>query len=151
AIGPRSSPRCAMNCDCWQARGKIRNPKSWSVFNPHSAFRNPQFTMTLHQAFEIAFQHHQSGRLAEAEAIYQQILAVEPHHANALHLLGVIAHQVGRNDIAVDLIRKAIAITATVPDFHTNLGETYRALGKMEDAIAAYRQAIALAPNSPEA
>src|SRR5437867_1473861 len=53
--------------------------------------------VSIPQAFEVARAHHQSGRLAEAEAIYRQILAVEPRHADALHLLGVIAHQVGRN------------------------------------------------------
>ena len=60
--------------------------------------------MTVQQAFEAAFHHHQSGRLAEAEALYRQILALEPRHAEALHLLGVIAHQTGRNDVAVDWI-----------------------------------------------
>jgi hypothetical protein len=48
--------------------------------------------------------HHQAGRLSEAEACYRRVLAVQPDHADALHLLGVIAHQVKRHDIAVDLI-----------------------------------------------
>jgi protein O-GlcNAc transferase len=46
--------------------------------------------------------HHQAGRLAEAEACYRQALAVEPDHADALHLLGVIAYQVKRADLAVE-------------------------------------------------
>ena len=33
--------------------------------------------MTIQQAFELALQHHQAGRLADAEAIYRQILAVQ--------------------------------------------------------------------------
>ena len=64
--------------------------------------------MTIPQAFEVAIRHHHAARFAEAEALYRQILAVEPRHPDALHLLGVIAHQVGRNDIAIDLIRQAI-------------------------------------------
>jgi predicted O-linked N-acetylglucosamine transferase (SPINDLY family) len=107
--------------------------------------------MTIQQAFELALQHHQSGRLAEAEAIYRQILAVEPRHADALHLLGVIAHQVGSNDIAMDLIRQAIALAPGVADYHSNLGEACRAVGQLDEAIAAYRQAIALKPDLPEA
>lgn len=107
--------------------------------------------MTIQQAFELAFQRQQSGRLAEAEAIYRQILAVNPRHADALHRLGIIAHQVGRNEIAVDLIRQSIAAAPNVPDFHSNLGEVYRALGQLDDAIASYRKAIALKPDYPEA
>ena len=52
--------------------------------------------------------HHQAGRLTEAEACYRRILVTQPGHADALHLLGVIAHQAGRHDLAVELIRKAI-------------------------------------------
>jgi thioredoxin-like negative regulator of GroEL len=60
--------------------------------------------MTNPEALAVALQHHQAGRLAEAESIYRQILAVEPRHDDALHLLGDIARQVGRTGMAVDLI-----------------------------------------------
>jgi len=107
--------------------------------------------VTIPQAFELALQHHQAGRLAEAEALYRQILTVQPNHAEALHHLGVIAHQVGRNDVAVDLIRQAIALAPGLPETHSNLGEAYRVLGQLKEAIAAFRQAIKLKPNYPEA
>lgn len=83
--------------------------------------------MTLQQAFELALGHHQSGRLAEAEALYRQVLAAEPRHADALHMLGVLAHQVGRNDVAAELIGQAIVVAPGVADFHSNLGEAHRA------------------------
>ncbi|MGO9184915.1 tetratricopeptide repeat protein [Mycobacterium sp.] len=51
---------------------------------------------TISEALAIAVQHHQAGRLQAAEQIYRQILAVEPNHADAWDLLGVIAHQVGK-------------------------------------------------------
>ena len=47
--------------------------------------------ITIEQAMQIALGHHQAGRLAEAEAIYRQVLAQFPDHADALHLLGVLA------------------------------------------------------------
>ena len=68
---------------------------------------------TIQQAFEAGLQHHQAGRLAEAEGIYRQILTRQPQHADALHLLGVFAHQVGRDDAAVDLIGRSLAVPAT--------------------------------------
>jgi len=49
-------------------------------------------TFTIAQALELALGHHQAGRLGEAESLYRQVLAVEPRHPDALHLLGVAAH-----------------------------------------------------------
>ncbi len=107
--------------------------------------------MTVPQALELALQHHQAGRLAEAEALYRQILAVEPGHADALHLLGVVAHQVGRHDVAVELIRQAISLLPTAPAFFSNLGGAYEKLGRHEEAVTAFRRAIELNPDYPEA
>ena len=83
---------------------------------------------TISQALAIAIQHHQAGRLQAAEQIYRQILEAEPNQADAMHLLGVIAHQVGRHEAAVDYIRRAIALQGSAAVFHHNLGEAYLAL-----------------------
>ena len=50
---------------------------------------------TIPETLAIAVQHHQGGRLQVAEQLYRQVLQVEPKNADALHLLGVLAHQVG--------------------------------------------------------
>ena len=78
--------------------------------------------MTIAQAFDVEHQHHQAGRLADAEAIYRQILAAQPRHAEALHFLGVIAHQVGRHALAVDCIGQAIVLNPNNPAAYSNLG-----------------------------
>jgi predicted O-linked N-acetylglucosamine transferase (SPINDLY family) len=103
--------------------------------------------MTLPHAFDLAHEHHRAGRLADAEAIYRQILALQPKHAEALHFLGVIAHQSGRHVLAVDLIRQAIALTPNNPAAHSNLGEAYRTMSRLDEAIASYRRAIELQPD----
>jgi protein O-GlcNAc transferase len=69
-----------------------------------------QQTLTIQQAIDLAVQHHTAGRLPQAETIYQQILQADPNQPVALHLLGVIAHQMGKNDAAVDRITKALTI-----------------------------------------
>jgi len=107
--------------------------------------------MTLAETFDLALQRHQAGRLAEAEALYRQILAVQPNHPGALHLLGVIAHQAGRHGLAVDWIRQAIDLAPNNPDAYSNLGEALRALGRFDDAVAAYQHALQLKPDLPEA
>ena len=107
--------------------------------------------MTIDQLFQSGLQHHQAGRLQDAEQLYRQILGQQPNHAEALHLLGVMSHQMGRIDIVVELISKAIAVRPNYPEAHSNLGNALRDKGHLEEAIAAYRQAIALKPNYPEA
>ena len=112
----------------------------------------PNFTaVTIHQAFEIALQHHRAGRLAEAEGFYRQILQVQPNHAGALHFLGVIADQRGQHEMAMEWIRRAIALEPNNAAAHSNLGEAYRALGRLDEAIASYRRALEINPDSPEA
>lgn len=103
-------------------------------------------TVSLQEALRIAVAHHQAGQLPQAEAIYRQILQAQPEHADALHLLGVLAHQAGRNEQAVELIGKAIHIFPRSPEYHANLGEALRALGRLEEAVASYRRAIQVDP-----
>ena len=82
-----------------------------------------------------------------AEQIYRQILAVEPNQPDAIHLLGVIAHQVGKPQIAVEYIGRAIGLNATDGVFHCNLGNAFKAQGKLDEAIACYRRALELQPD----
>jgi len=105
--------------------------------------------MTQH-TFHRALQHHQAGRLHEAEPLYLEILAREPDHADALHHLGMAAGQVGRYDAAVDLIQRALAIKPDYPEAFNNLGNALQSQGQLDEAIAAYRRAIFLRPNSPD-
>jgi tetratricopeptide (TPR) repeat protein len=95
----------------------------------------------------LAVGHHQSGRLGPAEQCYREILAIEPSHVDGLHLLGILAHKTGRNELAADLIGKAIALNDQVPIFHSNIALALRSLGRKDDAIAHLRRAIALKPD----
>ena len=103
------------------------------------------------QALQAALQHHQAGRLREAEAIYRQILQSEPDHPDALHLLGVIAHQVGQDKVAVDLIGKAIEANPAAAEFYNTLGSVLQAQGRLEEAVTRYQQAVTLQAEYAEA
>ena len=67
-----------------------------------------------------AVRHHRGGDLARAEAIYRQVLEIDPNHPDATHLLGLVAHAAGRADDAVDLMQRAIAKSPGVPHYHAN-------------------------------
>jgi tetratricopeptide (TPR) repeat protein len=101
--------------------------------------------------FAAAVQQHQAGHLAEAELLYRQVLAVQAEHADSLHLLGVLALQVGRADLAGDLIGRAIGIDGSVALYHANRGNALQALGRLDECVACCRRAIVLRPRYPEA
>jgi tetratricopeptide (TPR) repeat protein len=92
----------------------------------------------------IALRHHQAGALAEAEKFYHRILAANPRHADALHLLGVMANQVGKPAVAIALIGKAIAINPSAAAYHNNLGNALVACGDSTKAEMSYQQALLL-------
>lgn len=104
----------------------------------------PAQRMTIEQAMALANQHQAQGRLPQAEQMLRQILQIQPRHALALHLLGVIAYQSGQPDLAIDLIRQAIAVNGDIALFHANLCEMYRSRGHLDEAVAHGRRAVAL-------
>lgn len=106
---------------------------------------------TITEALNTALQHHQAGRLSEAEAIYRQILQAQPDHPGAHHLLGMIAYQVGKHDIAVEYVKQAIALNPAVAEFHNNLGTVYLDQDQVEAARPHFATALQLQPDYVEA
>jgi tetratricopeptide (TPR) repeat protein/SAM-dependent methyltransferase len=98
-------------------------------------------------AFAQAVRHHQAGELREADGLYRDILARDPRHTKSLNFLGLIAHQLGRNDAALELIGKAIALDEGMAEAHYNLALVLQAVGRNADMVAHYERAIALRPD----
>ncbi len=73
-----------------------------------------------------AIQHHKAGNLRQAEALYRRVLKAQPNHCVALHLLGDVMRQVGKYEVAIDLIGKAIALEPNLAEAHHNLGYALR-------------------------
>ena len=110
-----------------------------------------QSPINIPQLFADALAHHQNGRLADAQALYRQIIQADPGHFDALNLLGMIAIQNGQQDDAVQLIGQAIALYNQEPSFYNNLGAALRDLGDRDPALMAVATAICLKPDHIEA
>jgi predicted O-linked N-acetylglucosamine transferase (SPINDLY family) len=101
--------------------------------------------------FANAARCYQAGQFGEANRACRQILALDPDDIAALHLSGLIALQVGRNDVAIDILGRAIELDDKIPDFHSGIAEALQRSDRFEEAIIHYRRALSLDPNYIEA
>src|SRR6266498_1472953 len=83
-----------------------------------------------------ARQHHEAGDLDVAERIYHEVLRQHRGEITATHLLGLIRSQRGAYEQALELMEQSIRAAPHIPEFHNNIGEVYRAIGKPVRAVA---------------
>ena len=103
--------------------------------------------ITVVQALQMGQQHHAAGRLGEAEQIYRQVLAGQPKHAGALHLLALLARDTGHLDDAVSLLKRSIAAQPS-HDGHLTLAFVLHEMGRLEEALASYQAGLRLNPKN---
>ncbi len=107
--------------------------------------------LSIDEALQVAVQLHRLSQLGDAETIYRRILEALPEHPDAQHFLGILLHQRGRNDEAIERIEESIRLDPSLPDRHNNLGNVLLELERRDEAAAAYRRAIALDPRHADA
>jgi len=98
--------------------------------------------------FKEALACHQAGNLNEAERLYRRLLAREPAHTDAMHLLGLILSEQGEQEQAVRLISRASELRPNTALYLANLGLALRRAGKLEEAVERYRSALRLDPRN---
>ena len=107
--------------------------------------------VSLDEAVSIAIRLQQNDQWVAAGDMYRRILEKAPDFPDALHFSGVLAHQEGRSDDAVALIKRSLELEPDRADWHSNLGIVLRDRLQLDEAIAACRRAIALDPNHANA
>ena len=93
---------------------------------------------------------HRAGRLPEAVALYQALLAVDPHDPDALHGLGMVADAEGNPARAAELIGQALATRETAR-FRCNFALVLGRLGRHTEAVQNCERALSAYPDYPEA
>ena len=83
--------------------------------------------------------------------MYRRVLETAPDHPRALHYAGVLAHQQGRNDEALALIERSLALVPDQADWCSNLGIVFQSDNRLDSAIDSYRRAIAIDPSHANA
>lgn len=92
--------------------------------------------------YHQAHTFHRDGQLAQAEPLYQQVIQLQPNHADAHHMLGLICYQTNRKQEAVTHIALALTIDPRNLDYLNNHGLALRANNQPEAALKSFRQAI---------
>jgi predicted O-linked N-acetylglucosamine transferase (SPINDLY family) len=103
----------------------------------------------IEQTFERAVRHHHAGQMLEAEVLYRQILAQQPDHAGTIHMIGLLALDLGRADAAITLLERAVKVNPEPAAFHKDLAKALRAAGRLDEAVIAYHRALRSQPTDP--
>ena len=98
-------------------------------------------------ALNRAYAHWNAGQAPQAEQLCQYVLAVWPHQADALHLLGIMAHAYGNLDEAIKLLRMACQMPCVPAIYFSNLAEMCRQKGLLAEAEQAAQQAVSMDGN----
>ncbi|AGY59087.1 tetratricopeptide repeat protein [Gloeobacter kilaueensis] len=102
----------------------------------------PGLAALLQQAAALA----QQSQFQPAAHLYQQILQRWPDQPEALHALGLILHQSGNSEGALQLVGRAALIQPDNAAIHSNLGALLAGRGQTQAAMASYRRALQLDP-----
>jgi protein O-GlcNAc transferase len=93
-----------------------------------------------------ALRKHQAGALDEARELYCRVLEADPGQTDALHLLGLLANQVGQQALARQFIENALARAPHNAEYHNSLGVVLLEMKQPAQALASFRRALELAP-----
>lgn len=101
--------------------------------------------------FQLAVSFHQQQRFQDATKLYESVLLVNPAHADAWHMRGLLHAQAGENKKAVERISQAILLNPAKSAYFNNRGLALQELNCLPEAMADFQNAIAFEPGLAEA
>jgi protein O-GlcNAc transferase len=99
-------------------------------------------TPSVDGLIKLALQFYGTGDLVQADELSLKARQIDPTHAAASHLAGIIAYRTGRLDRAIELISEAVKISPDYSEAHENLGNAFRKTGDNDAALACYTRAL---------
>jgi tetratricopeptide (TPR) repeat protein len=100
----------------------------------------------LHAIEVLGFQLYEQGRTAEAQAIFQGLIALDRRMYQGYAGMGALALAEQKLEQAADWLMQAVERNANDPTVQANLGETLLRLGRFEPAAAAFEKTLQLDP-----
>lgn len=101
------------------------------------------------ELLRLAWRYEAAGQIDDAAQLVGYVLQAAPDQPEALHLSGIIAFRRGVPERSLALMERALACGLNRPLHFRNVCEVYRVLGRLDEALATGRQAVALTPADP--
>ena len=102
------------------------------------------------QLLRAAHALHQSGKYAEAERLYGDILHSDPKNASALLLLGYVLLRRGALNEALSSFDRVLAIQSNAFDALIGRGAALSSLNRHAEALTSFDKALGINPRSPQ-
>lgn len=103
--------------------------------------------LDVSEAFQRAVAAFRAGRWAETERLCGAVVAVQPDHFDAAHVLAAAQAAQGKLDLALASYDRALALRPDFAEVISNRGTCLERLGRLDDALASYQRALALRPD----
>ncbi|MDB9891044.1 tetratricopeptide repeat protein [Alphaproteobacteria bacterium] len=105
----------------------------------------------IKELLSTALAHHQNSQFAAADFLYKKILKAEPNNVVAIQLSGVLAYQIQKFELSLNLLSRAISLKPDYAEALNNRGIVFKELRRFDEAIADYDKAISLKPDYVDA
>jgi predicted O-linked N-acetylglucosamine transferase (SPINDLY family) len=100
------------------------------------------------QKLQQAMALYQAGGFDGSVALCRDLLKIDPHQADALHLLGILLAQRGELDQGIQLLQRAVELCPASGEARSNLANALRSAGRAAEAAEAARRAVQFAPRN---
>jgi arylsulfatase A-like enzyme/Flp pilus assembly protein TadD len=112
---------------------------------------DPKDGIALLREFDAAKELRQAGRVREAVAAFEGLVARSPGNVPFLTRLAEAQSAAGRDDAGIATLKHAITLNPRLDFLHLHLADAYARTGRVEDARAEYALVTTLNPRSSQA
>jgi len=119
--------------------------------NSIAALPLPENDPALDALLLQALEKHEAGDAHNALVICQQIIASNPAFSQAFHLSGLITAELGRLDMAENMLRRAIALAPLAVEYYNSLGFVLFRQNRLDEAATLFKEALHLRPDYDDA
>jgi predicted O-linked N-acetylglucosamine transferase (SPINDLY family) len=94
--------------------------------------------------WELALDAQKKGFYVQAEGLYRKLLEAEPENFDALHMLGIVSHEIGKSSEAEKFFLKALSIDSSHPPLFHHYGLFLAKAKRYDESVAQFDQALKL-------